>query len=142
MAGSRSFTLRVSGAGRTVEFPGVEVANMPWSIEQEVSLFNTCDVGIYPLWDDAWTRGKCGFKAIQFMACGVHREIIQDGVNEFLAATEEEWVEKLGGSSRTLHCGKSSDRRGARRLWSSTRLPSTIPSWWRCSAQPSKLCDP
>jgi glycosyltransferase involved in cell wall biosynthesis len=56
------------------------------------------------LWDDEWALGKCGFKAIQFMACGiptvasavgVNRDIIQDGINGFLASTEAEWVEKL-----------------------------------------------
>ncbi len=67
-------------------------------------MFNTCDVGVYPLHDDDWARGKCGFKAIQFMACGVptvaaavgvNREIIRDGENGFLASTPAEWVAKL-----------------------------------------------
>src|SRR5439155_12595826 len=71
----------------------------------EVDLFNTCDIGIYPLPDDEWARGKCGFKAIQFMASGVpvvaarvgvNRDIIQDGQNGFLATDEDEWVGKLG----------------------------------------------
>jgi glycosyltransferase involved in cell wall biosynthesis len=99
------FELRVSGAGRDVVFPGVRVQNLPWSLDREVELFNTCDVGIYPLADDEWSKGKCGFKAIQFMACGVpvvaaavgvNREIIQDGVNGFLASTDDEWVDKIG----------------------------------------------
>jgi len=99
------FELKVSGAGHDVRFPGVKVRNVPWSLDREVELFNTCDVGIYPLADDEWSKGKCGFKAIQFMACGVavvaaavgvNREIIQDGVNGFLASTEDEWVEKIG----------------------------------------------
>jgi glycosyltransferase involved in cell wall biosynthesis len=69
-----------------------------------VTLFNSCDAGVYPLTDDDWSRGKCGFKAIQFMACGVpvvaaavgvNREIIDDGRNGFLAGTPAEWVEKL-----------------------------------------------
>ena len=98
------FTLRVSGAGRPVNFPGVDVQVVPWSMADEVSLFNGCDVGVYPLTDDEWSKGKCGFKAIQCMACGVpvvaaavgvNREIIVDGVNSFLAATPAEWVEKL-----------------------------------------------
>jgi glycosyltransferase involved in cell wall biosynthesis len=99
------FTLKVSGAGQPVRFPGVTVAEVPWSLADEVSLFNTCDIGVYPLTDDEWSKGKCGFKAIQCMACGVpvvasavgvNREIIVDGVNSFLASTPAEWTDKLG----------------------------------------------
>jgi glycosyltransferase involved in cell wall biosynthesis len=99
------FVMRVSGAGEPLTIPGVSVDNRTWSLADEVELFNTCDVGVYPLADDEWSKGKCGFKAIEFMACGVpvvaaavgvNREIVQDGVNGFLAATPDEWVDKLG----------------------------------------------
>jgi glycosyltransferase involved in cell wall biosynthesis len=105
VAAVHPFTLKVSGAGRAISFPGVDVEIAPWSMANEVTLFNTCDIGVYPLTDDDWSRGKCGFKAIQCMACGVpvvaaavgvNREIIVDGVNSFLAATPGEWIDKLG----------------------------------------------
>ena len=105
VAQAHQFRLKVSGAGQPVRFPGVTVDEVPWSMADEVSLFNTCDVGVYPLTDDEWSKGKCGFKAIQCMACGVpvvaaavgvNREIIADGVNSFLASTPEEWADKLG----------------------------------------------
>lgn len=104
VAARHPFTLKVSGAGRPVVFPGVDVQEVPWSMADEVSLFNTCDIGVYPLTDDDWSRGKCGFKAIQCMACGVpvvasavgvNREIIDDGANSYLAATRDEWVARL-----------------------------------------------
>lgn len=104
LSAGHHFTLKISGAGKPVHFEGVRVTDVPWSMANEVELFNSCDVGVYPLEDDDWARGKCGFKAIQFMACGVpvvaaavgvNREIIRDGENGFLASTPDEWARKL-----------------------------------------------
>lgn len=104
LADDHDFVLRISGSGSPVEMPGVTVDNLPWALDQEIELFRTCDIGVYPLADDEWSKGKCGFKAIEFMACGVpvvaaavgvNREIINDGENGFLASTDEEWKDKL-----------------------------------------------
>jgi glycosyltransferase involved in cell wall biosynthesis len=104
VAKSREFVLRVSGSMGPVDIPGVRVENVPWTLSGEVDLFNTCDIGVYPLPDDKWTRGKCGFKAIQFMSCGVpviaspvgvNREIVTHGVDGLCAATPDEWTAGL-----------------------------------------------
>lgn len=77
---------------------------IPWSTQTEIPAVGSFDIGIMPLPDDEWTRGKCGFKGLLYMslgvatvmsAVGVNREIIQDGINGFLAETEEDWIEKL-----------------------------------------------
>jgi glycosyltransferase involved in cell wall biosynthesis len=105
LAARSAFEMRVSGSGEPLQFAGVKTTNERWSLDREVELFNTCDIGVYPLTDDEWAKGKCGFKAIQFMACGVpvvaaavgvNTEIIQDGVNGFLASTASEWEDKIG----------------------------------------------
>ena len=80
------------------------LAIRPWSEEKEVADIQCFDVGIMPMPDDPWARGKCGYKLIQYMACGrpvvaspvgANQQIVEDGVNGFLAATTADWVRAL-----------------------------------------------
>ncbi len=103
LAARRAFRLRVI-APSDFSLPGVDVESIRWQAATEVEDLKPIDVGIMPLPDNEWTRGKCGMKALQFMALGIppvcspvgaNMEIVKDGVNGFLANTDEEWVEKL-----------------------------------------------
>lgn len=103
LATRRSFRLRVIGPS-TFKLDGVDVELVKWQPKTEVEDLREIDVGIMPLPDTKWTRGKCGMKALQFMALGIppvcspvgaNVEIVKDGVNGFLADSDDEWVEKL-----------------------------------------------
>jgi glycosyltransferase involved in cell wall biosynthesis len=87
-----------------VQLPGVDVEVRDWSEAAEVSDIATFDIGIMPLPDTAWASGKSGFKLIQYMALGkpvvaspvgANRDIVEPGVNGFLAAEKGDWVEAL-----------------------------------------------
>jgi glycosyltransferase involved in cell wall biosynthesis len=91
-------------ADKTYSDPELPITSAIWSVEEEVTLLNKFDIGLMPLPDDYWSRGKCGLKGLSYMACGVatvmspvgvNTEIIQDGQNGRLASTEEEWFEVL-----------------------------------------------
>lgn len=101
-AGGRG-QMRLIGSG-PLELPGVPVEVLPWNEATEVSHMQQFDVGIMPLPDEPWERGKCGFKLIQYMACGlpvvaspvgVNTEIVEHGKNGFLASTFDEWVQAM-----------------------------------------------
>lgn len=136
VARTHRFVLRVCGAGADLDIPGVTVENVRWTLDSEVSLFNTCDIGVYPLPDDEWARGKCGFKAIQFMACGVpvvaapvgvNQDIIQDGENGLLAPTAADWTEKLARLLADRDLRRTLGRAGRRTVEERYSLRATAP---------------
>jgi len=103
LSGRRPFVLHVVST-RDVAIPGVDVRSTRWTAEGEVRDLQSFDIGIMPLPDDAWTRGKCGTKLLLCMGVGVAgvaspvgvtTAIVEDGVNGFLAKTDDEWVDKL-----------------------------------------------
>lgn len=86
--------------GKLEGYDQLPVVNVPWAEANEVGVIQTFDVGIMPLLDSPWEQGKCGYKLIQYMACGkpvvasavgVNRDIVEHGINGFLATTEGEW---------------------------------------------------
>jgi glycosyltransferase involved in cell wall biosynthesis len=83
---------------------GAEMRFVRWSAEREAEELGDCHVGIMPLPDDEIARGKCGLKALQYMATGravvaspvgVNTDIIQHGYNGLLAETSDQFVSAL-----------------------------------------------
>ena len=95
--------LRVVGAvGVTIE--GLSVDSKAWRLEEEVDDLQSFDIGIMPLPDDPWTRGKGGYKLLQYMAVGlpvvtspvgINRQLVRDGDDGFWARSPAEWEARL-----------------------------------------------
>ena len=89
--------------GNAPQIPGIEIEEVAWSEETEVDWINRFDVGVMPLPDSEWARGKCAFKLIQYMACGVPVVASRVGANQdvltkecgFMAADSDEWTAAL-----------------------------------------------
>ena len=116
--------VRLVGSG-PIELPGVPVEVIPWREDSEVDEIRGFDAGIMPLPDEPWARGKCGFKLIQYMACGlpvvaspvgVNAEIVEDGGNGFLARDAGEWVAALARLMGEVELGGQLGKAGRRKV--------------------------
>lgn len=96
-------TLKLIGAS-DFDMPGFKIVKKKWYLNTEVSELQSFSIGIMPLPDDDWTRGKGGFKLLQYLSMGIpavatpvgiNTEIIKDGITGFLVNSEEEWIERL-----------------------------------------------
>jgi len=118
----RSVVLRVVSVG-TPSMDGVEIEALEWCEDREVEEIGRFDIGVMPLFDDEWSRGKCGLKILQYFAAGVpvvaspvgvNSEIVRHEENGLLASTDEEWLacltrvlDDVGLRGRVVRSGRS-----------------------------------
>lgn len=121
------------------DFAGTPVEAWPWTEATEVSSIQQLDIGIMPLTDSPWERGKCGYKLIQYMACaipvvaspvGVNCEIVREGENGMLAGSIDEWSSALDAMLKA----------GPERLEEMGRVGrKSVDDWYSLQVQASRL---
>jgi glycosyltransferase involved in cell wall biosynthesis len=122
---------------KRIDFQFLVIANTPpdinlkslkfinWNKETEIEDLNQIDIGIMPLTDDIWSKGKCGFKALQYMALakpvvaspvGVNTAIIDEGETGFLVNSVNEWENKLFELISSYDLRKQMGEKGLQKL--------------------------
>ena len=106
---SDDITLHVVGGPVPSELAGVPAESFAWTEADEIERIEAFDVGIMPLADTPWERGKCAYKLLQVMASGkpvvaspvgANRQVVRHGENGFLADDTDEWADVLRTLSR------------------------------------------
>jgi glycosyltransferase involved in cell wall biosynthesis len=131
------------------DLPGAPVELEPWTEEGEAAALRRMDLGLMPLTDDPWSRGKCAFKLLQYAATGIpavaspvgaNRAVLQDGATGFLARTPGEWEERVvrlaGDPALRARLGAEARRQAAAR-WSAAVLAPPLGRFLALVADPS-----
>ena len=115
---------------RADQLQGTPFEAWPWTESGEVGMLQQFNIGIMPLPDEPWEKGKCGYKLIQYMACGVpvvasavgvNVDIVQSGENGELAHTPDDWTHALEGlatDARLRHRMGAAGRRSVETTYS------------------------
>lgn len=110
LAEKYDFILKIVGSGvDEITIEGVTVNNLSWSLEREITDFQSLDIGLYPMQatesvNEQWLKGKSGFKAIQYLSVGIPYVVTPIGVTEeigienethFTARSKEDWYKRI-----------------------------------------------
>lgn len=119
-----------------LNWPGVRVRYIPWTSETETAGLQQIDIGLMPLEDNPFERGKCGMKAIQYMAAGApalvspvgaNEEIVLNGETGFHCSSPAEWIRPLillmGDEKLRIKMGKAARERAVNHYSVSAILP-------------------
>ena len=108
-----------------IETRDISLRKIPWNYEGEIDDLKSLDIGLMPLFDDLWSKGKCGFKIIQYLGVGVpavctpvgiNRDVIEDNVNGLWANTKDEWIEKLSVLVENASLREKMGKEGRRKI--------------------------
>ena len=133
---ARELNLRLLVVGAQFELHGVDVECKPWALEQEATDLARCHVGVMPVPDDPWTRGKGGYKLLQYMACGlpvvthpigINTVIVEEGLTGYLAPDEDTWVSRLTQLGEDPDLRRQMGERGKARIEESYALHTQQP---------------
>jgi len=103
LSDSKNIQFVAIGANHT-QFNKLPIEKKEWSVKCEVSEIQKFDIGIMPIPDEPFERGKCAYKIIQYMACGIpvvaspvgmNSKVVKQGINGFLASTNREWASAI-----------------------------------------------
>jgi len=123
--------LKFVGAKSDFKIQDVNCQIEKWDLNKEVSQIQSFDIGIMPLPDNEWTRGKGGYKLLQYMAAGVpavaspveiNKKIINNGVDGFLADSKDEWVKTLSSLIENEELRKKMGQAGRKKMEESYSL--------------------
>jgi glycosyltransferase involved in cell wall biosynthesis len=130
-------------------FEEMKVLPAPWTLKTEKMELATADIGISWVPDDAWSRGKCGLKVLQYMAAGlpvvanpvgVQEQFIRHGETGFLASTAEQWLEAIHKLAHDPDLRQRMGRAGRRWVELDYSVASLAPRWLRAlEPQPQPL---
>ena len=114
----------------------IPVRKVHWSSETEVDELKDCDIGIMPLRDDLWSRGKCGLKILQYFGVGipvvctpvgVNRDVVHPGENGYWAMNRKDWTEALSALIINSELRKSMGYVGRKTIEKGHTLESNAP---------------
>jgi glycosyltransferase involved in cell wall biosynthesis len=135
-------------AGRRLpRVSGVETRFIQWAIETEAASLLEFDVGIMPLPEDDWSRFKCGFKLIQYMAAGlptvaspvgVNPQIVNPGVTGVLTETRAEWADAMAGLLGDVEGRRQMGAAGRRRVEERYSIQANWERWRQAVLGPGR----